>query len=156
MNFFMTHTTTEKKWSELPPKHKKWLAYCNWMKIPENPGLVVVCSEQDTGRPNYNYNHSNVWSHLNIFVWQVHLKLNWQTRLMSDFFFLILVDFWYNANFISCGTCQSKIVTFAHLGDSNSQIQGVPPISTHFWFQILTFLIVLSKKARFAILTQMV
>ena len=25
-------------------------------------------------------------------------------------------------------------------------IQGVPPISTHFWFQFLTFLIFLSKK----------
>ena len=127
MNFFMTHTTTEKVWSKLPPKHKKWLAYCNWMKIPENSGfilseLVVGSSEQDTGRPNDNYNHSNVWSHLNIFVWQVHLKLNWQARLNSDCFFLILVGFWDNANFISCGTCQSKIVTFAHLGDLNPQI----------------------------------
>ena len=34
-------------------------------------------------------------------------------------------------------------------------IQGVPAISTQFLSQFLTFLIVLSKKARFAILTQM-
>ena len=36
------------------------------------------------------------------------------------------------------------------------QIQGVPPIGTHFWFQFLTFLMVLSKEARFAILTHFV
>ena len=35
-------------------------------------------------------------------------------------------------------------------------IQGVPSIGTHFRFQFLTFLIVLSKKCNFAILTQMV
>ena len=35
-------------------------------------------------------------------------------------------------------------------------VQGVPPISTHFWFQFLTFLMVLSKKSNLAILTQMV
>ena len=37
-----------------------------------------------------------------------------------------------------------------------SLIQGVPAISTHFWFQFLTFLMVLSKKSNSAILTQMV
>ena len=35
-------------------------------------------------------------------------------------------------------------------------IQGVPSIGTHFRFQFLTFLIVLSKKSNYAILTQMV
>ena len=35
-------------------------------------------------------------------------------------------------------------------------VQGVPAISTHFRSQFLTFLIVLSKNTRFAILTQMV
>ena len=39
---------------------------------------------------------------------------------------------------------------------SAKQIQGVPAISTHFWFQFLTFLMVLSKKSNSAILTQMV
>ena len=54
-----------KEWSELSPKHEKRLAYCNWMKIPKNSGfvvseLVVESSEQDTGRPNDDHNHSNV------------------------------------------------------------------------------------------------
>ena len=35
-------------------------------------------------------------------------------------------------------------------------VQGVPSIGTHFRFQFLTFLIVLSKKSDYAILTQMV
>ena len=35
-------------------------------------------------------------------------------------------------------------------------LQGVPSIGTHFWFQFLTFVMVLSKKAIYAILTQMV
>ena len=34
-------------------------------------------------------------------------------------------------------------------------VQGVPSIGTHFRFQFLTFLIVLSKKSNYAILTQM-
>ena len=38
----------------------------------------------------------------------------------------------------------------------NTHIQGVPSISTHLWFQFLTFLIVVSKNTRFAIKTQMV
>ena len=37
MNFFMTHTTTEKEWSELPQKRNKRL----WIKIPENSGFIV-------------------------------------------------------------------------------------------------------------------
>ena len=35
-------------------------------------------------------------------------------------------------------------------------IQGVPPISTHIWFQFLTFLIALSKNTIYAIKPQMV
>ena len=35
-------------------------------------------------------------------------------------------------------------------------LQGVPSIGTHFRFQFLTFLIVISKKSNYAILTQMV
>ena len=37
-----------------------------------------------------------------------------------------------------------------------THIQGVPPISTHFRFQFLTFLMVVSKKANYAILTHLV
>ena len=39
---------------------------------------------------------------------------------------------------------------------TNGHIQGVPSIGTHFRFQFLTFLMVLSKKSNSAILTQMV
>ena len=46
---------------------------------------------------------------------------------------------------------------FVKLGWHNyCLIQGVPSIGTHFQFQFLTFLIVLSKKCNSAILTQMV